>query len=228
MKHTAHRVAAIGNLASRIPTDHPQTAKLHGIVSTLRNSVSAIDVLHSRPNPLEPVAAQERRVGKASEKLTEQAKAARQQINEVMQSGSREIQGRIDAKVKLKEDGFAQEIRTVYRGMTRENQLKMLTQLATENNGPAIAAIICSPTILTGITAEMQDRFRENIVTLHAPAEYVELKALTEAISPAWIATDVAMETAKDFANPQRLAEIEKLEREANEAEASFNASTQS
>jgi hypothetical protein len=230
-KSYLHRVAAMETLTQRmtenVPANHQHAQKMIDVVVQLKNSVKALGQLYETPDPTVTRAAHDKRVQSAATKLSDQRRSSFQRIQDILQQGMRDIDARIDAKVNLKPNEFAAEIRAMFRNLKPGEQATLLSKLAIGNKGPEIAAIICAPAVLTGISDELQMRYQDQIISIHARAEFEEKKALMDAFQPALVATDVAKDTAADFSDPARLAAIEHGEAAAAAAIAAFNDSTQ-
>lgn len=223
----SHRSAAFHSVMEHIVKDVPHSnAHIHNLKSRLEplgSTVSALVAMHGNPDPTRTKAYNDKKLIETAGKLDDRRKQVFREINGAFMEGLADIKKRIDQKVRLVPDEFAAEIRAAVRTMTPAEKVRTLAELAANNNGPALAAITESPSILTGVTKDIQDRYRDNIYDIHAREERLEQAALTDALKGAVSATNVAASLASDLANPGRLAEIERGVAAAAEAETAFN-----
>lgn len=202
--------------------EHPFAHRLHSHVLRLRAACAALIDLHDTPDPTATEAAHFKRVSQAAQKLAGEIEALRERTANTVREGLLDIDRRIAQKVKLIPDAHAAEIRQVFRGMNSTERIKLLSELAENNRGPELAAIVKSPTILTGVSVELRDRFEEQIIFRHAPAEHAEQQALMAAHGTAISVPSVATAIAQKYSDPGKLASIERGERMAALAEAAF------
>lgn len=227
-----HKVAAIdtiiNHMAETYNTDQPHIQKLIGLARDMKPAVSSLGVMHATPNPVDTIALHTKKVANGAGKLREKATSYVEKANAVLRDGLNDIQSRVDAKVNLKaDDKYAAEIRAVFRSKPYTEQLEMLQTLCKENNGPALAAIVCAPAVLTGINKDLQTQFRDHIIAVNAPQEMAEQTALMEAVVPVLSVLKVAREVAESYSDPLALAKIETAEASANAAQAALADSVQ-
>jgi len=214
-------IAKIVELMQRGNSPHlPQLAVL---LNKLSVQTAAVGAMNDNPSPTLTPAANFKKVQEAAKRLDDARKATVAAASEIVGKGIRDIQAKIDAKVKLIPSDHAREIREVFRLTPIGERPKFLNDLAILNKGPELAAIIAVPAILTGITDEMQSQFRRLILETHAGSELAEQTELTEAMTEVLAATDVAQAFVTDIADPTRLADIEAREAAATAAEAALN-----
>lgn len=226
-----HRVLAFKAVIEHITKDVPRSRghvyDLKSIVEPLGHSITALVAMDATRDPTQTAAANDRRIINGAAKLKENREQTVVRLHSKLASLLRDIQGRIDQKVKLTPDGYAQEIRASLRAMSVPDRMRTLAQLAAGNNGPALAAMTEAPAMLTGLTVEQQKQFRDLIVETHAKAEKAEEAELLAAFSGCLSAADVAEALANDLSNPNRLADIERGVSAASAAEAAFNSPAQ-
>lgn len=132
-----------------------------------------------------------------------------------------EIKDRKDKKVDLTpHKELSPEMRAAYRASNEKPN--MLKRLAEDNKAQMLAAITKVDCELTGITPEMQDQYNNLIYSLHAAEELVEEAEAVEAFETVLIVLDIAGRMADDLADPARLAQIERSDQEARQAQARF------
>lgn len=225
VKNYSWQVAALGRIAERIteklPTEgHSHTRRLQAEIIRLRDGLQAIGELHANRNPTHTVDAHTKQVATAAKKFGTSIGLMSDRLHSVMREGLTELDGRINAKVRLVPDAYAAEIRDAYRRMDGTERANLLADLVKTNNGPALAAITRAPSILTGILPEHQERFNSAIISTHAPEEQTEKLALLEAFNAALACEPIARQTVANYSDPAKLAEIEKAEQAANAAAA--------
>lgn len=225
---TQAQTQALDAIAERVTRDKPTHknvafVQMQGLVVSLRNSVEAIGKLHANPNPIETREAHIKRVAVAARQLSNKVKEMQERINHITQTGMKDVQERISKKVNLVPDGYAAEIRQAFRGMKHTQQIKLLNQLAEENQGAELAAIVKAPAILTGINPELQNQYSDFIVSKHATEEWEEQNALIEAMKTAFVASDVGKNTVAEYSDPAKLADIESREVASQQANANFS-----
>lgn len=219
---------AIDAIAEKITLDKPTHknmgfVQLHGTAISLRNSIEALGTLYSHPNPLETSDAHIKRVAKAAGQLSEKVTQTNEAIIRISQQGLKEIDERIRQKVNLEPNGYAPEIRQAFRAMKPAEQIKLLHQLADENRGAELGAIVNAPALLTGIKPELQTKYTDYIISKHAPEEYQEKKAFADSIETAFIAADVGKTVVAEYSDSAKLTEIEKKEAASNQANFEFS-----
>lgn len=222
------QIKALEAIAERITRDKPTHknvafVQMQGLVVSLRNSVEAIGKLHATPNPIEAKEAHIKRVSVAAKQLSSKISEMQDRINRITQQGLKDVHERINNKVNLVPDGYAAEIRQAFRNMKQTEQIKLLGQLADENRGTELAAIIKVPALLTGINPELQGKYAGYIVSKHAPEEWEEQNALIEAMKTAFVAGDVGKNTVAEYSDPAKLADIESREVAFQQANANFS-----
>ena len=215
--HPAYTVAAIntyaGRIRGRLPAEgHSHARQLETEVTKLANSATALGRVFDTQSPTE-----------AAKVFGGQVSATRDRIHAILKTGLEDIDGRARKTTGLKADRFEEEIRATFRSLDQDQKHSLLGELAENGKGAELAAIIDAPTVVTGITKEDVTRYREALETKHAPAEYRERNALTEAFIEAFDATTQGADLAGSLGDPARLALIERGEAAAAEALAAFN-----
>ena len=219
---------AIEAMAERITQDKPTYknvafTQLYGQAMNLRNSIEALGNIHANRNPIETKEAHIKRVAKAAEQLSNKVKETQENIIRISQQGLRDINERIRMKVNLEPNGHAVEIRQVFRNLKLTEQVKLLHQLADENKGDELGAIVNAPALLTGIKPEMQAKYADYIVNKHAQEEWEEKNALTDSMEVAFMVNDVGKTVVSEYSDSAKLSEIERLEALANQANSEFS-----
>jgi hypothetical protein len=222
-----HKISALAAIAARVAGDAPSNIysarrAMAQELTKLHTGSTALQKMHATPDPTITPATHTKRVTAAATKLREQAATARGRIHQIAQDRLAELDRQIATKVNLKPNAYAPEIRAVFREKPPEAQQRFLVELATQNRGPELAALLEAPGSVTGMTDEMRNRTHDLIVSTHAREEHEELTELTDAFSAAVGALPVVNSFADAFSDPAKLAEIERGEAAAAEAAAAF------
>lgn len=223
-----HAVRALQAVAARMTKsipDHPTARALQGEVTRLANHASALDNMRANRSPLDTPEAHALKVGKAAKKLDQEITALINRAGNHTRAGLADAQRRIDQKINLTPDAFAQEIRAAFRNMDGKAKAKLVNQLVEENRGPELAAIVKAPAILTGISEEQRAAYEKMIISLHAGDELDEISNIEEVFSAVLTATDTAGNLSKRFSDPVELAKIERADSAAKAAGDAFEQS---
>jgi len=232
MSYISRRAAVDGiadHMLRNVPQSYTHVHSLQALVREISNGVSALGSLHATPNPTDNSFAHVKRVGTAAKKLKEKSEAISEKAHLLVREGLNDINRRIGSRVDMKPDEkYGQEIRSLYRSLKPGEQIAMLSQLARENRGGELCALIDAPSSVTGITKEVAERHRQQIISIHAASEHAEQTVLLEALPAVFSALRVANEMAAEYENPQTLAKIAKGEEAAKAADAAFSDAVQS
>ena len=226
-KHFTSRVPAFAHIAARIldglpDNGHGATRRMHSEIVRLQNGAAALEKLAATRNPLDTSAAHEKRVATAGHKYSEEIKVSLQRLSGIVQVGAQDVELRIAQKVNLVPDGFAAEIRSAFRSMNTSERLKLLGELATDNRGSELAAIVKAPSILTGIDDALKEKYSQLIASTHAPDESQEYARLMDALEAGIVSTRLGDQVVEAYLDPASLASIESGESAARAADASF------
>lgn len=225
MSKATSLVAALRHLSDRVLGDWEGNAaakQMRAEVKRLQAGAEALLKVQVNRSPLDTPAAHTKKVADMARKFDREVTAAIQRSADAYRNGWNDAQRRIDEKINLKPDAFAQEIRATFRTMSRTNQLQLLGKLVEENRGPELAAIVKAPSILSGISDDERARYEKAIIGRHAPAELDEMARMEKAFEGVGTAVAAAGDFVKAMTDPAELARIENGEAAANEAGASF------
>jgi len=220
-------IAAIAERMVRNMEKHPVALSLQGEVNRLRAGAEALDNLRMNRSPLDTPAAHTVKVAKAAKRLDSEITAMINRLGQITNAGLQDAQRRIDEKVNLKPDAFAQEIRAAFRALDAKGKASLIKELVDGNRGPEMAAIVRAPAMLTGITEEQRATYERMIVARHAGDELDEIGAINEISDAGLTAINTAARMAKRMTDPTELAAIERAAAEADAAGDSFNQSLQ-
>lgn len=123
--------------------ESPQRMEAEAL-NRLHGNADALDNLRANRSVHDTAETHALKVGKAAGKFDREITAMMNRAGEVLRQGLQDAQSRIDAKVDLRPNAFAQEIRTAFRGMGPKDKAEWIKRLVDENDGPAMAAIVNS------------------------------------------------------------------------------------
>lgn len=218
-------IEAIGaKMLSDLP-DHNTARQMNAEVNSIRLKGEALDRVARTRSPLDTPAAHALKVAKMARTFDSEVTAMINRTGRLWAEGYNDAQRRIDEKVNLKPDAFAQEIRTAFRGMSGKAQGALINRLVKENRGPELAAIVKAPAILTGISEEARASYEKMILNVHAADELDEIAKLEDVFGAVSAVSKAASSMVADFTNPASIAAIESQAAAANEASEAFSQS---
>lgn len=227
MGNPRQRIGAISGIKNRLREDLPHSDRMIAIATRLDEFARALIDVHEHPSSTITEAAHFMKVQEAAAKLEKQRQKALADVNTIMRDSVGEAQKRLDQKVKLVPGPNAAEIRTVFRGLNKPDQIVFLNQLARDNKGPELAAIVEVGSEYTGfmLSDDERKRARDLILRTHAEGELNDIEAMNETLKSLFLIMDVVRDLANDFADPYKLASIRRGEELAATLEAKLNAS---
>lgn len=224
------KISALIAIAERMVRDmegHPTARQLQAEVNRLRNGAEALDNVNGNRNPVDTDAAHAVKVANMARKFDREITAAMNRMGEITRGGVQDAQRRIDEKIDLRPNAFAQEIRSAFRALDSKGKAKLIGELVEQNRGPELAAIVKAPSVLTGISDEQRAVYEKMIVSKHAPAELDEQAGIESVFEQGFTAANVAISLVKSLTDPGKLAAIERRQAAANAAGEAFNQSLQ-
>ncbi|AKM09711.1 hypothetical protein AB433_06525 [Croceicoccus naphthovorans] len=225
---TVQALAHIADRMLRDMGDHSIAQRMQGEVSRLRDSAATLDDLRKTRSPYDTPSAHVMKIGKASKKFDSEITAMIQRATDLYRAGTRDIEARIAAKVNLKQNEYAQEVRARFFGMDGKARAAFIKDMVDNNDGPLLAAIVEASPTLSGITAEQSAAYKKMILSRHAGAEIDEQARLDEVLDAVSTASRSAGNFAKGLTDPRQLARIEREAAEADAANEAFNQAMQS
>lgn len=227
------KVRALRAIADRfsLPSGSEGHAALRAIYAQVANLTNAAEALHTLRMTRDPTitdGAHQKRVSLAAARLGRETTAAINRIIKISADGHADLAARIREKTKLHPDIYAAEVRATFRTLSNTERMKLLGELVDGNRGPELAALVKAPATITGLPEEYRARFEAAFIARHASEELSEQKALEEAFATSMVSTRTAGEIADTYADPIRLAEIQKAEAKATDAARAFDANVPS
>jgi hypothetical protein len=214
------------HLIAKAPTGdgHREHHEVVGEVRRLVDFAEALHTLRTTRDPTQTDAAHQKRVLTAAVKFAKEAETALARMNKSWATGHLNIDARIAAKVNLKPDAYAAEVRDLYRRMSSAEKAKFFTELVDEGRGAELAAIVKAPKAVTGMPDDQRQKYEAAFVARHAPEEVREQEALKDAFDTALVVHREARGLATAYSDSAKLAEIERAENAATAAQARIDA----
>lgn len=207
--------------------DHPVARQLQSEVFRLRDGAATINNVRAQRSPYDTPSAHALKVAKMARKLNQELVASINRSHHILAEGEKDLQRRIDAKVDLKPDAFASEIRAAFRGLDSKAKANLIKELVDNNRGPEMAAIVKAPPILTGISEQQRAAYEQMIIGKHASAEVDERKNLQAVFDGVVAAHRAAHGFVQRLTDPNEIAQIERAAAEADAATEAFEQSLQ-
>lgn len=228
-----HKVKALAAMADRMAKmiddrGGSRTAgQMQAEVNRLKAGAEALDKVRANRSPLDTPEAHALKVAKLAQKFDREVTAAINRFGSIVHEGLQAVQKRIDEKIDLRPNAFAEEIRAAFRTLDRKAKLQLLGDLVRDNRGPELAAIIKAPPLLSGLPAADIASYEKAILSTHAGDEVAEQAWLGEMFETSITAANTAGDLARSFIDPSELARIERADALASEAGAAFDQSIQ-
>jgi hypothetical protein len=99
----------------------------------------------------------------------------------------------------LTENGYAAELRSTLRAMSDKDRAITISSLIESGDGAAVAAITNAPSVLTGVTQELQGKYIEQFTSQQAPDLLDEQAALHDSMANAASIIGAAKRSATYF-----------------------------
>src|SRR5665213_2882595 len=122
-----YRVTAFDTMQNHIGKDAPQDRthihSMKSVLAPLGVSMAALVNILENTDPTQTKAHNDRKIMTTAAKLDDRRKQTFNDLQKVYKDGLASIQSRIDAKISLKPDAHAAEIRATFRTMTHADRL---------------------------------------------------------------------------------------------------------
>lgn len=202
--------------------DHP-CVKILSMIQHMEQRAAALDKVRLSRHPLDTEAAHVRKVAKAAQKMRNESTEIRSRINIVYSQAAAEIVDAIDKQAGLVEGKYDAEIRAAFLKMSDTKRSETLTKALKEGNSEIIAAVCNAPSILSGVDEVLKANMLDGIRKLKSADLLEDFDELNEALHTASAAGRVTDAMFQDNYDSQKMAEIDKLEAEAEAAQAALN-----
>lgn len=227
-----HRVRALAHIASRMREEagkYPASQRLLAEINRLSLNAEALDNVAASRRPTDTEAGHTLRVAREARRYDRAIAESLDKAMQVFRDGDKDVRRRIDEKVNLKPDAFAQENRAVFRGLGPKARADMINELieAGPARGPELAALVRAPGMASGLTVEQAAMYERAFVSKHAGAELDEQQNLEEVFEAFAVVQRDATSLVKSLTDPYKLAQIEREDAEARAAAEAFDQSLQ-
>ena len=213
------------NIPSGDGPDRGHFDRITGPLAEIGEGANALHKLHLSRDPNETDAVHFKRVATAAKKLAYNINLADSAVKVAKQRADADVQNRTMTTLRLNPDGYAAEIRAVYRQMSQQQRTKLLEELMESTlRGPELAAILRAPGSTTGMSDLQREQYYESYRATHAKQEIAEEKMVEKTFEVAIASLQTAREIAAAYTDERKLADIAKREAEAAAARQNFDA----
>lgn len=191
-----HQLQALSAVVSRITGDDATSEKVRSILGRIESEARSLVQLVENPDPMKSPAAIDLVVNAEKARLRSLIAESRGKLTNLV-SGSRAADeaARV-TKAKLVPDALAAEIRSVFRSLDTAGKHKFLGEAIKAGDGPTIAAIVTVPSVVTGISAQQSEQYREAYLESIAPSN----KGVADEMQAV---CDTAIQSAEEIARPR-------------------------
>lgn len=220
--HKVRAMRAITELMLREMQDHPHAIRLRVEADRLYKGAAALDNVAANKDPTDTLDGHSLKVARLAKQFDRKITESINRASDILRDGFRDIEARINAKVDLRPNAFAEEVRAVFRALKPGEKAEMIERLVDANDGPELAAIVKAPAVLTGIKEEQRAIYEKMVLDRHAAAELEERSNL-ERVHHAFMRVEaIASRLVTELIDPRGVAEIQKRQAQAREATDKF------
>jgi hypothetical protein len=157
----ASHLRSLVELRKRLPPGTPASARIGALLDQLGVEAQAVAQIADYPDLMESGVAHQLRLDAAQSRLRDLAATMRGQLNGLINSFATEHDA---ARLKLAQlipNAYAAELRTVFRGLGRTEQLEFLARIIKDRDGASAAALLLVSPTLSGLSAEQVESYRK-------------------------------------------------------------------
>jgi hypothetical protein len=190
-----HQLQALRALVGRITSNDPTTEKIKSILSRIEKEASGLADLIEKPDTMKSAVANELLTNAEKARLRTLAADSQGKLNNIIATHRAALDAARVQKAKLVPDGFASEIRSVFRSLDTAGKHALLGEAIKTGQAATVAAIVTAPTVLSGLTAQQSAQYREAFLDSVAPnndAEAGEMQTVC----------DTALQIVESIARP--------------------------
>lgn len=173
-----HHFSSLRALAGRITGSDSTSSKVKTSLARLEKEAAGIAELISRPDPLKSLVAHELLVNTELARLRDLAAKTRGELNTAVTELRTAHDAARVAKAGLVTDEYAQEIRSVVRGLDITAKVQFMADAIKKGDSRVLAAVLNAPIILSGLTAEQVEFYREAALECGGPSGRNDLDEL--------------------------------------------------
>ncbi|SHK89325.1 hypothetical protein SAMN05216369_3515 [Marinobacter antarcticus] len=206
-------------------SSHARSLQIH--VNQMVRSVEGLENFSANKSPKDTDAGHTLKIAAQAKRLQTETQRWEKSLNDNARRGINELDMAITEKAGLRETLHGAEIRAAFRGMSFKERGEALNAALKAGDGATIAAISEAPALLSGVTSDMQTRYREGLQEAMAPEETAAKADLFEAFDAGLVALGIVRKSIDSGYDPVQLREIEESEAQSAEAyralESSYN-----
>ena len=191
-----HQLQALRAIVSRITGSDPTSEKIRSILSRIESEASGLLELAKKPDPLKSPAANELVVNAEKARLRTLIAESRGKLTNLVNSFRAADEAARITRAKLVPDAFATEIRNVFRSLDTAGKHAFMGEAMKAGDGSTIAAIVTVPAVLSGLSAQQSEQYREAFLESIAPSN----KGTADEMQ---VICDTAIQSAESLARPK-------------------------
>lgn len=156
------KISTIKNLLSRMPEGGNKfTDSINELVAAVANAAEHISMLQTEPDPMLSQLAIDGQILREREALRGIIGTVQKHINALIEEERGKLHARNIEDAKLIPNEHAQEIRSIFRGLSAQEKHAFLKNAIDKNEASTLAAITEFPNVLTGMAQEQLTGYRE-------------------------------------------------------------------
>jgi hypothetical protein len=218
-------LAEIGSRMSKAAEKNAYARSLQIHVNQMIRSVEGLENFSANKSPKDTDAGHTLKIAAQAKRLQTETARWEKVLNDNVRQGIDELDRAITEKSGLRENLHGAEIRAAFRGMSLKERSEALNSALKAGDGATIAAISEAPALLSGVTADIQTRYREGIMAALAPEETAAKAELFESFDAGLIALGLVNRSIASGYDPVKLREIEQAEAKSADASRSLESS---
>ena len=148
-------------LSARFPADTSISDKVKASLARIEKEASNLLEIMTKPDPEKSAMAIDRIINDEKGRLRDLIAKSRNEVNPLIAGWRASADAERVKKANLVPDAFAGEIRAVFRGMAWPAQLQFMATATDRLDGAAVAAVLNAPLVLSGLTQDQAEQFRE-------------------------------------------------------------------
>jgi len=160
MSHVQN-LAVLRALIGRFNPDTSISDKVKATMTRIEKDASGLIEIMTHPDPEKSSLAIDRIVNDEKGRLRDLIAKSRNEVNPLIANWRASADAERVKKANLIVDEFAGEIRSVFRAMAWPAQLSFMTTATGRLDGAAVAAVLNAPPVLSGLTPDQVEQFRE-------------------------------------------------------------------
>ena len=215
-------------IEERIPTEPGRSSlstRLHREAQIIERAVGALNKVEANYNPAITEAAHLKKVANMASVLKRKVSESRVRIKSTQQELFTQLDKNITDTINLKENGYAGEVRSSLRVMTEKNRNTAIQSLINSGDSESLAASLNAPAVLTGLTPDLQDKYRMSYEESHAPHLVKQRADALKTIGDLDAVCNTAVSAADNLVDDERMEEIDRDIAASDEAHTQFTES---